>query len=91
MSNPPTPSDLQVRKLFASRLKSARILAGFKTQKDFADAISVEHETYRRWERAETEPNIATLAKIASECDVSLDSLILGKPHRRVPKVANSG
>lgn len=59
-------------------LKSARILAGFVTAKEIADALDLEVETYRRYERGETDPNLATLLKIRKLTDTSLDKLISG-------------
>lgn len=41
-----------------------------------ARAIGVEIETYRRWERGETEPDISNLSKIVAELGIGLDTLI---------------
>ena len=64
---------------FALKLKSARILAGFVSAKEIASALDLEVETYRRYERAETDPNLATLLKIRKLTNQSLDVLISGQ------------
>ena len=57
----------------------ARELAGFAEKGEAAKRLGVEGETYRRWERGETEPSLAALARIAEEFDTSLDVLICGE------------
>ena len=68
-----------VREAFATRLKKVRERAGFKQQNTFADELGIEAETYRRWERGETEPGLFSLQTIASATGVSLDHLVAGK------------
>ena len=63
---------------FAKRLKAARISAGYETQIAMAERIGSEHETYRRWERAETEPPYFMLVRIGEAVGKSLDFLICG-------------
>lgn len=65
------------RVAFATNLKTAR-RRRHRYQKDMAKALGIEPERYRTWERAEREPDITNLAKIAVELDVSLDFLICG-------------
>jgi len=74
---PPKPIS-QPRQAFAVRLHAARVAAGYATMRDFAAAIGVEEARYRRWEAAETEPDILHLQKIARITGASLDSLLLG-------------
>lgn len=50
---------------FAAKLRAARILAGYVTAAEFASALEIEAETYRRYERGETDPSLANLVKIA--------------------------
>lgn len=45
---------------------------------EFAEIIGLEAETYRRYERGETEPKISTLRKIKEITGGSLDWLIAG-------------
>lgn len=73
----PDPAS-KVTRAFASRLKAARVAAGFETQKAFAEHINSEAETYRRWERAETEPPFHMLVKIRHAVGKSVDFLICG-------------
>ena len=65
------------RERFALRLKMARERK-YQTATAAAEAIGLEAETYRRYERAETEPDISTLSKLAEVFDVSTDYLIRG-------------
>lgn len=67
-----------MRRLFAERLRAARITGGYARQKDFAAAIGIESERYRMWERGDREPDITHLVKIAAQLDVSLDFLLRG-------------
>ena len=63
---------------FCLKLKSARILAGYESAKDSANDLGLEVETYRRYERGETDPNLATLLAIRRLTKQSLDVLISG-------------
>lgn len=75
MAKPAPPARLD----FACRLAAARQAAGYDTMRDFAAALGVEEARYGRWERAETEPDITCLRRIADMTHVSLDILIGGK------------
>lgn len=78
LKQPPAPA-LAARRAFAQRLVAARRLAGYDTQEAAAAALGMpEAETYRRWERAETEPSIAILLKICNVFNVTADQLIRG-------------
>lgn len=58
--------------------------------KEFAEIVGVEAETYRRYERGETQPKLSTLVKIKKVTGQSLDWLITGadeKPARPALKV----
>lgn len=48
------------------------------TMGEFAVIIGIAEETYRRYERGETEPSLATLTKLRRLTNVSLDYLITG-------------
>jgi ribosome-binding protein aMBF1 (putative translation factor) len=74
MSKPAPPARVE----FARRLAAARQAAGYDTMRDFAMALGVEEARYGRWERAETEPDITCLRRIAATTHVSLDVLIGG-------------
>jgi len=66
------------RAAFAARLEASRIASGFETMRDFAEALGISEARYRRWEAAETEPDLMHLQKIARLTGVSLDVLITG-------------
>lgn len=70
-----------MRAAFARRLTAARVSAGYETMRDFAAALGSEEARYRRWEAAETEPDLAHLQKISRLTHVSLDVLITGTHH----------
>lgn len=65
------------REAFARALQMAR-RRKHASAAAMARALGVEEETYRRYERAETEPSIAELGRMAQELDVSTDFLVLG-------------
>ena len=44
--------------------------------RDFSEALGIEQARYRRWEAAETEPDLFYLIKISRLTGVSLDTLI---------------
>jgi transcriptional regulator with XRE-family HTH domain len=75
---PPKPA-IAYRAQFARRLSAAREAAGYPTMRDFAEALGVTEARYRRWEAAETEPDIFYLQKIARITGISLDTLISGE------------
>lgn len=92
---------------FARRLIELREFYGAATgrpnlsQKDFAQILGFgegQKETYRRYERGETEPNMRTLAEIHRVTGASLDLLISGSfppqgrsPSPLTPAVARGG
>jgi transcriptional regulator with XRE-family HTH domain len=76
---PPKPAS-SFRQAFARRLEAARIAAGYSSMREFAAALGIQEARYRRWEAAETEPDLAFLQKIAKATGASLDSLISGEP-----------
>jgi transcriptional regulator with XRE-family HTH domain len=75
----PPKSISQPRQAFAVRLHAARIAAGYSTMRDFASALGIEEARYRRWEAAETEPDLLYLQRISKLTGASLDSLISGE------------
>lgn len=82
----PAKPDSPYRQAFATRLEAARIASGFETMREFAESLGVSEARYRRWEAAETEPDIFHLQKIARVTGVSLDVLITG--HRMTHNAA---
>lgn len=75
---PPKPAS-PIRQAFAKRLEAARIAAGYDTMRDFCADLGINEARYRRWEAAETEPDIHHLQKISALTGVSLDTLISGE------------
>lgn len=84
------------RSPFAQRLETTRLRTGLSME-DFATAVGLKAETYRRYERGETEPNLQTLSKIRRLTKINLNFLVAGEPdlvietpHRNVTKVKKS-
>lgn len=78
---PSKPTNI-ARQAFAERLRVARKAAKYRSARAFSTALGVEPETYRRWERAETEPNIFWLVRLRDllrSTGLSLDFLIAGE------------
>ena len=68
---------LTPREGFAQRLRLAR-QQKYDHAYQLAQVVGLEAETYRRYERGETEPDIRALGKIARALNVSLDYLVFG-------------
>jgi len=67
---------------FKARLLKARLEAGYRTAKDFASALSITPERYRKYERDDWEnilPGMEALILISDASGKSLDWLIRGK------------
>jgi transcriptional regulator with XRE-family HTH domain len=82
---------------FAQRLETTRLRTGLSME-DFASAVGLKAERYRRYERGETEPNIQTLTKIRQLTKINLNFLVAGEPdivvdapHRNVGKAKKAG
>ena len=67
---------------FGERLKSARVMAGYKSASDFAKDLGIEYARYTKNERGQSIPRIDVLADITKLTDTSLDFLLLGKSDR---------
>lgn len=75
-----------IKAKFAERLRFARGNR-FDSAAEFARAAGFEEETYRRWERGETEPGVVAINTILQELDVSADYLVTGDiPPKPRPK-----
>jgi transcriptional regulator with XRE-family HTH domain len=75
---PPLKSFPPHRQAFAKRLEAARVAAGYGTIREFANKLDIAEARYRRWEAAETEPDLLHLDKVAKLTGVSLDILVSG-------------
>jgi transcriptional regulator with XRE-family HTH domain len=63
----------------AKRIKLARLAAGFRTQKDFADAVGVHVPNANRWERGKVIPETAQLAKICLVTGTTAEEILYGR------------
>ena len=76
------------RQAFATRLRALRQSYGMSigsptlTAGEFAKLLDLEGETYRRYERGETEPALRVLSRIRELTGVSLNSLVAGEIDR---------
>ena len=61
---------------FATRLRTARIAAGFATARQFAHALGLAENRYTRYERGETEPALGTVARICRILGITPDELL---------------
>ena len=59
---------------FGGNLKSLRKAAGF-TQKEIGDRVGVSAQAVSRWERNETEPNMAAVAELCLALGCTSDDL----------------
>lgn len=66
-----------------SRLREARIAAGFASGAAAAAGLGIEPATYRHYERDDREPDADTLARIARRFARSTDWLLTGREARR--------
>ncbi len=84
----PNPAASNIKVAFAARLRALRLsLPPPEDQKelsqaDFAKLLGLEAETYRRYERGETEPPLAVLARLRAVTGASLNSLVAGEIDR---------
>lgn len=67
------------REAIGQRIKLARIAAGFRTQKAFADAVGVYLPNANKWEKGKALPDTVQLAKICSVTGVSAEEIWYGR------------
>lgn len=65
-----------VMSTFGRKLKEAREQAGFETAKEFAEALGIEENRYRHWERGSAQPALPMLARITRLLKVELKELV---------------
>lgn len=68
----------QLRHDFARRLAALRKALGYEEAVDFAKSLGIDQNTYTRWERAETYPQIANLLRLKTVTGVTVDYLYFG-------------
>lgn len=66
----------KIKESLRSNLQQARKKGGFRTQNDFAEALSVSVETVRNWEQGRTVPELGTLFRICDILNCDMDYLI---------------
>ena len=66
----------RVNRMFATRLRKLRCERGFCSAESFARSIDLDAPTYRRYERAEAQPSLETLAKICIALDVTPNDVL---------------
>ena len=71
--------------MFAKRLQSFRLRAGFKSAELFAKAIGLEPHTYRKYERGDSMPNLDILTRICTNLRVTPNDLLPEAAHSRPP------
>jgi DNA-binding XRE family transcriptional regulator len=76
-------------KEFARRLMTARVRAGYRSAKKFADAHNINAETYRRWERGDTMPLWHTLVEICAMMGITPNDLLLEDHEKPLDKPRN--
>ncbi|MGI9425024.1 MAG: helix-turn-helix domain-containing protein [Hyphomicrobiaceae bacterium] len=64
------------RQRFAQRLRALRVPRGYKTARSLADDLGIHENRYTRYERAEVEPDIATLMAICRRLKVTPNDLL---------------
>ena len=74
---------------FQENLKYYREKAGYKTAKDFSEALSLPYATYAAYENKNREPKYNTLCKIADLLNVSTDELLGAKEKTYTAKDLN--
>lgn len=62
--------------VFKENLKKYRIVAGYKTAKDFAKVLGIPYPRYASYECNGREPKFEVLCQIARKLNVSIDNLL---------------
>ena len=64
--------------------------AGFESARAFAKRLGIDENRYKRYERAEVEPNLDLLVKISRELSVSIDTLVGLEPEQALKPASAS-
>lgn len=64
------------RAFFAKRLRELRIPKGFRTARKLATELGIDENRYTRYERAEVEPDLELLVRIAEALEVTPNDLL---------------
>lgn len=68
----------EVMSAFSKKLRTAREAAGYATAKDFAEALGIEENRYRHWERGSAQPNFTMLTRISRLLKIEVQEFL---PH----------
>ncbi len=63
-------------KTFGVKLRAARINAGYRTAREFAEHMGIEPPAYRKYERGDASPNLTTLTRLCQALAVSPNELL---------------
>jgi transcriptional regulator with XRE-family HTH domain len=75
---------------FGSRLRDARLAAGFKSARALGAAVGLSDSNIRLYEKEEQEPRLSVLVKLAAACGVGLDWLARGEGPMLYPVVGST-
>lgn len=64
------------RTAFSQILRTCRAEAGYRSARDFADAIGINENRYSRYERGTSEPNLSLICKIATHLNLTPNDLL---------------
>lgn len=83
----------RIMKIFGTRLKQARIAAGYESAAQAAAQLGIEAPTYRAYERGQREANYETLLRMCELYRISVDYVLpvqatSGNSERRRPTAA---
>lgn len=73
----PLPPDIDPE-AFGTRLNHARIAAGYKTQKEFADALGAYLPTVNKWLKGKALPELETALRACALVGVSAEEVFYG-------------
>ena len=65
---------------FGKRLRLFRQKAGYRTAKDFSNALGLPYPTYVAYENTDREPRYKTLKRICQLLNVSSEDLLIADP-----------
>lgn len=66
------------KKVFADRLKTARVMAGWDTAQAFATYFRVPGPRYRHWEAGDALPRALDLVRLCTKLHVTPNDLLMG-------------
>ncbi len=89
--SPDSEFNERVMKAFGRALRAARVKAGYKYAKTFAETISVSEWRYRAWERGEYTPTLMKLTQMCRALKVRPDELLPLASEEKPRRSSSSG